>query len=299
MKRKRSIGLFAWWLGLCTVSIINIGVLGWFWIAHRKKRSSPNQRAYLQQRRQLELSTVFVLGCAFRSYLPRADVQRIALVDSCLSSILVGRTVATIAELSFVAQWAQMLESWARPAKLNEIVKFSRLIFPAISLAEVFSWLGVLTTNNFWHVLEESIWGASEIGLTISALVMRRKYQGALQQFMGWMALCGAIYVAYMFTLDIPTYYSRWRRDQMDGKEYTGFEEGLRKLAFHWRLTYDPHDWQGEYIWMMIYFSLGVWVSLALTQAPLDDLEDAVAPHKKSPSASVPDKKPLRNWRED
>ena len=288
MNRKRSIGLFAWWLGLCTVSVINIGVLSWFWFAHRKKRSHPNKGAYSGQRRQLELATPFVLGCAFRSFLPRADVQRITLVDSWFSSVFVGRTVATIAELSFVAQWAHMLEAFARPVKLNEIVKFSRMIFLAISLAEVFSWLGVLTTNNVWHVLEESIWGASEIGLTISALVMRRKYQGAPKRFMDWMALCGAIYVAYMFTLDIPTYFSRWRRDQMNGKEYIGFEGGLKNLVLHWRVTRDPQDWQGEYVWMMIYFSLAVWVSLALTQAPLDGLEDAVdLLHEKSPSDIV------------
>jgi hypothetical protein len=281
LKRSRKhdlpAGLLPWWLGLCAVSIINIGVLGWFWIVHRRKRASLNQSVHFQQRRLLWLSTFFVLGCAFRSFLPRADVRRITLVDNRLSSIMVGRTVATIAELCFAAQWAILLETFARPAKLNGIVAFSRLIPPAILMAEVFSWRGVLTTNNFWHFLEEFIWGSCEIGLTISALILQRTYQGPPKRFMGWMAVCGAIYVTYMFTLDIPTYYSRWRLDQINGKVYTGFREGLMNLAFDWTKTHDPADWEGEFVWMAIYFSLAVWVSLALTQAPIEKLEAHVA----------------------
>jgi len=144
-------------LGLCTVSVLNIGLLARLWMKHLKKSHIPNREAYAVQRRQLSLSTPFVLGCASRSFLPRADVQRITLVGSWLSSVLVGRTVATIAELRFVVQWANLLETFARPAKENRIMTFSKLLFPAITVAEVFCWRGVLTTDNFWHLLEESI----------------------------------------------------------------------------------------------------------------------------------------------
>ena len=276
--------LLVWWLTLCVVSLVNIGLLIKFWSDHLKRTSDRSQDVYQLQRRLLWLSTFFVLGCAFRAFLPRADVQRITLVDTWLSSILVGRTVATIAELCFVAQWAILLETFARPAGLNGIILFSRLIIPAILVAEVFSWSGVLTTNNFWHVLEESIWGICEIGLTISALVLWRRYQGSVKRFLGWMTVAGAIYVTYMFTLDIPTYYSRWRLDQLVGKIYTGLGAGLTNLTFHWTTTHNPQDWQGEFVWMVIYFSLAVWVSLAFTQAPLDRLEENLAFSQKSPA---------------
>jgi len=153
--KKRSLiqdlptGLLLWWLGLCTVSVLNIGLLATLWMKHLKKSHIPNREAYAVQRRQLSLSTPFVLGCASRSFLPRADVQRITLVGSWLSSVLVGRTVATIAELRFVAQWANLLETFARPAKENRIMTFSKLLFPAITVAEVFSRRGLLTTDNF------------------------------------------------------------------------------------------------------------------------------------------------------
>ncbi len=62
----------------------------------------------------LVLCAAYVFGCAFRSFLPRADVQRICLFDHWTSSVAVGRSVATIAEVCFVAQWAIMLDSSAR-----------------------------------------------------------------------------------------------------------------------------------------------------------------------------------------
>ncbi len=43
----------------------------------------------------LLLCAAYVFGCAFRSVLPRADVQRICLFDTWLSSVVVGRSVAT------------------------------------------------------------------------------------------------------------------------------------------------------------------------------------------------------------
>jgi hypothetical protein len=51
------------------------------------------------------LCGAYVFGCAFRSFLPRADVQRICLFDTWLSSVIVGRSVATVAEVCFAAQW--------------------------------------------------------------------------------------------------------------------------------------------------------------------------------------------------
>jgi hypothetical protein len=45
MKRKLPKRLFAWWLALCTVSVVNIGLLGKFWAAHLSK--NPHKRDLL------------------------------------------------------------------------------------------------------------------------------------------------------------------------------------------------------------------------------------------------------------
>src|SRR5262249_57494215 len=104
-----STSVLVWWSALCAVSVFNI--CGWRLsaaaLARRKATAEPAD--YLFQRRQLVLSAVYVFGCAFRSILPRADVQRIGLFDTWVSSVFVGRTVATVAELCLIPPWALLL----------------------------------------------------------------------------------------------------------------------------------------------------------------------------------------------
>src|SRR5262245_50405400 len=86
-------GVLVWWSALCAVSVLNI----WGWrlsaAALGRRKAAAEPAVYLFQRRQLVLSAVYVFGCAFRSIWPRADVQRIGLFDSWVSSVLVGRSV--------------------------------------------------------------------------------------------------------------------------------------------------------------------------------------------------------------
>src|SRR5262249_25506792 len=77
----------AWWWGLLTlVSGVNIAV--WFWLYRYLQEL---QNGSLGSARNVELmllfSAAYVFGCAFRSFLPRADVQRICLFDTWLSSV--------------------------------------------------------------------------------------------------------------------------------------------------------------------------------------------------------------------
>src|ERR1700704_2858334 len=96
----------AWWWGSLTlVSGANIAV--WFWLYRRLHEQPADSLG--PSGIQLVLCAAYVFGCAFRSFLPRADVQRICLFDTWLSSVTIGRSVATVAEVAFVAQWAMVL----------------------------------------------------------------------------------------------------------------------------------------------------------------------------------------------
>src|SRR5512141_713688 len=97
-----------WWAFLTLVSGANIAV--WF-LLYRQLQEQPAGSLGNTSGigLMLLLCAGYVFGCAFRSFLPRADVQRICLFDTWLSSVFVGRSVATVAELCFVAQWAIIL----------------------------------------------------------------------------------------------------------------------------------------------------------------------------------------------
>ena len=85
----------------------------------------------------LLLCAAYVFGCAFRSFLPRADVQRICLFDTWWSSVVVGRTVATIAEVAFAAQWAMILHRLGSMTGADTTLIAAWAIVPLIVVAEV------------------------------------------------------------------------------------------------------------------------------------------------------------------
>ena len=93
-----------WWCFLLIVSTANIAL--WMLLHRRYRQMTPGaKRGIFRVEALVLLCAAYVFGCAFRSVLPRADVQRICLFDTWLSSVLVGRSVATVAEICFVIQW--------------------------------------------------------------------------------------------------------------------------------------------------------------------------------------------------
>ena len=165
-------GVFIWWMLLCTLSAFNIIV--WTLSARSLQRRSEAlpAREYSLSKALLYLSAIYVLGCAYRSVFPVFDVPRIVLVNSFLSSVAVGRSVATIAELSFVAQWALLLRESARTTGSLVGKITAQSLVPLIAIAECFSWYSVLTTSNLGHTAEESIWALAAVALAASLFVM-------------------------------------------------------------------------------------------------------------------------------
>ena len=71
-------------------------------------------------------------------------------------------------------------------------------------------------------------------------------------------------YLAFLVTIDVPMYLSRWRADLAEGNRLLGLLEGLRDVSTRWIVTHDLTHWRGEIAWMSLYFSAAVWGSLAL-----------------------------------
>jgi hypothetical protein len=261
-------GVLVWWSALCAVSIIN--VCGWRLsaavLARRKATAEP--ALYLFQRRQLLLSAVYVLGCAFRSILPRADVQRIGLFDSWVSSVLIGRSVATVAELCFMAQWALLLNHIAKDARARFWIALSWLLVPLIAVAEVCSWYAVLTTSYLGNAIEESIWALCAVLVLVAFLRLWSRCQAAYRPFLAVALVLGVAYVTFMCTVDVPMYVFRWLTDEARGREYLSLSQGLWDVHSRWTVTFAWEEWRPEIPWMSLYFSVAVWCSIALVHFP-------------------------------
>lgn len=260
--------VLAWWLSLTAISVFNLGA--WVHMAKRVRREDvdcePHKRTL--DRRELALSFGYVLVCAFRSVLPRADVQRICLWDTFFSSVLVGRGVATFAELCFVAQWALAIRALARVQKSPVPLVVSHLALPLICVAETFSWYAVLTTNYVGNVVEESIWATTGALLGLSLAILWWRAKGELKRAL-IVALAAAVsYVGFMSLVDVPMYFTRWQADQAAQRPYLAPRDGLVDLTHRWVVTRAFADWHEEIPWMTLYFTVAVWISLALTRIP-------------------------------
>jgi hypothetical protein len=190
------------------------------------------------------------------------------IFDTFLSSVFVGRSVATIAELGFVAQWALILYLLGKKAGERSVVIISFIIFPLIFIAENFSWYAVLTTNYLGSVVEESLWGITFTLITIAVFLLRKHFSGKQRQI-ALMAIVGLfVYVVYMFAVDVPMYYARWVEDRQNGLSYVSLGDGLHDVLNRWRVSRAHSEWKYEMLWMSLYFSLAVWFSLLLNLVP-------------------------------
>jgi hypothetical protein len=257
-----------WWAALCAVTVVNLGAwAGAAWAFRRRRRTSETP-IYALRRWQPWLSAVFVLVCGFRAVFPRADVQRICLHDSWLSSVAVGRSLATIAELCFVAQWAFMLREIGTSTRTRFAITISWLLIPLICVAEICSWYAVLTTRYAGNAFEESIWALSATLAIAGAVAVWPRIARPHRPTLALAIVFGIAYVVFMAGVDVPMYVGRWLADEAHGRRYLSLGQGVRDVFLRWVVTDSWDEWRSEMPWMSLYFSVAVWLSIALMHAP-------------------------------
>ena len=252
-----------WWCLLTLVSGVNISV--WFLLyryLQEPRTGSLGSTSAIEL--MLLLSAAYVFGCAFRSFLPRADVQRICLFDTWLSSVMVGRSVATVAELCFAAQWAIILHQLGAMTGADTTLNAARVIVPLILIAECFSWYAVLTKNYLFNAIENSIWAVAFFIVGTGLCRLLPEFYGPVVVVLVIAIIGIAGYLAFLATIDVPMYLTRWRADIADGGRPLSPLEGLRDASVRWVVTHEIAEWRDEIAWMSLYFSAAVWASLAL-----------------------------------
>lgn len=248
---------FRWWQLICAVSVGNIVL--WSLAARGLLWESDGYRS-----QQLVLSGLFVGACAFRSFLPRVDLERMCLWDVPLSSVIVGRTVATIAELCFAWQCALLLFKLSALTGSSAIGAIGLAVLPIIVVAELACWFAVATLNHIWHAVEELLW-STMVGLVAIGLVLYwRHIAGAPPMWILIGLIASAGTAVLILAVDIPLYIARWRMGKRAGLRYLRVVEGLKDAVVRRRVTQTCDAWRQEMLWMSLYFSAGVWVSLGI-----------------------------------
>jgi hypothetical protein len=254
----------AWWWGLLAlVSGANIALWFLLYNALHARVASYSDGAFGIEL-MLLLSAAYVFGCAFRALLPRADVQRICLFNTWLSSVVVGRSVATVAELCFAAQWAIVLQRLGATTGAETTLNAALVVMPLILIAECFSWYAVLTTDYRGNAVENSIWAVAFSAIGIGLFRLLPDFDGHLRVMLIVAIIGIAGYLIFLMTVDIPMYVTRWRAKVAAGGRLLRPLDGLRDASTRWVVTHDLAAWKDEIAWMSLYFSAAVWSSLAL-----------------------------------
>lgn len=261
-------GVTYWWMFLCLVAALNIAMWSVSAAMLRHRRVAMPVALYAARRRQLLLSAAYVFGCAFRSAFPVFDIPRLCLFNYWISSVVVGRSVATVAELCFVTQWALMMYETAGATGSIVARRISLTIVPLIVIAEICSWTAVLTTSNLGHVFENSLWGISAALMVISMLTVWPRSAANFRPLLIAISAIAVAYVGYMFLVDVPMYWARWSADRASGRHYLTLAQGLADVATRQVVSHRWEDWKSEALWMSLYFSVAVWVSISLIHVP-------------------------------
>jgi hypothetical protein len=264
----KSPAVLLWQTLLRAIAVLNLVLLSVTTFAVMSQQAATRAPADATFYLQLLLSALYTLGCAYRCLLPVYDIPRLVMVNSRLSSVLVGRSVATLAEVSFAAQWALILHQMAvlTHNSLGEVVSLA--LVPLIVLAQCCCWYAVLTTAQRGHIFENSIWGVSAAFVALSILLMLGPHQFSQlhSQVITW-GVGAATYAVFMLLFDVPMYWSRWRADQANGRQYLTLTQGAADVGRRWTVSYRWEDWKSEVLWMSLYFTVGVWVSISLIHA--------------------------------
>jgi hypothetical protein len=252
----------AWWWSLLTL-VSGANIAAWF-LLYRDLHEQPAAGSASGTELMLLLCAGYVFGCAFRSILPRADVQRICLFDTWLSSVVVGRSVATVAELCFAMQWALILHQLGTMTGADIVLDAAWIIVRLIVIAECFSWYAVLTTNYLGNAIENSIWAVVFFIAGIGLCRLLPEFGGPVRAILA-VGITGIVaYLAFLMTVDVPMYFNRWHTGSADGNRQLSPREGLVDVSTRWVVTHDLAEWKDEIAWMSLYFSIAVWASLAL-----------------------------------
>jgi hypothetical protein len=243
-----------WLGGLAGLAALNVGL--WLSIAASGQATTPYART------QLVLAGIYVAVCSFRSLFPRVDLERVCVWDTWLSAIVLGRTLATVAEMCFAVQCALFVHRLAEVAGLPPLAAGAQTLVPLAAVAQTACWYAVLSLNHAFHAVEEVLWAAIMLILSAATGAAALVVDGPPRLWLSAIAVAYAGGAILTIAVDVRMYVRRWRTHAAGAR--LPLAAGLRDSGVRRRPRFTWAVWREEAPWMTVYFSVGVWTSLAM-----------------------------------
>lgn len=252
--------VLSWWRALCALAVLNVCL--WLAVLHFGPVNGVHGGL------QLALSGVYVAVCAYRSVLPRVDLERLVVVDTHLSSIFLGRAAATVAEICFALQLGLLVHQLGVHAHMPWVQTAAWAVPVFMVVAQGFCWHSVLTLNHITQAIESSLWAAGFSWMAALLGVIALDSSGWVHALALFGILGSLSFVAYVLSVDVPMYWRRYQHGRAHGLAYMRLDHGARD-AWHRRVpSGNWAAWRADALWLTPYFSFGVWVSIAMVCVP-------------------------------
>ena len=279
-----------WWTVIVLVNVLNIIVCG---VVYKRSLDPEDVKDAVYRRRMRAMGVIFTLVAAYRAVFVSRYITQLAWFDSIANSSLLIRLFAVFAELSFSGLIAFALLQVNRdlPAGngengkgLNSFMtsKSPYILLIAIFLAQFFATGGVITKSKTLFAIEETLWTIGFLAvLPLAILQVRRVFairdEAAVEQVQMLrkstiiVAAWCVIYCCYGLFYHLPLESWAGAIDQI--------KTGLPVIKFGASAVTDAFlivneskeysDWGfGFLLWHSAYFSICVWISIFLMQAP-------------------------------
>jgi len=279
-----------WWTVIVTVNVVNLVVCAMVYrrSLHPRDNSDPAYRNWMRI-----MGVVFTLVGAYRAIFVSRYITQMAWFDSIANSSLLIRIFAIAAELSFSGLFVLgMLRVNADlPAEdnvnQNKLISFIStkspyLLWGCIFIAQFFATSGLITKNKTLFAIEETLWTVGFLAVLPLAIIQLRRVLAIkeeeevarlemLRKFTKLTVAWCVIYCSYglFYHLPLENWPSAIR--QME----TGLpviKTGIKAIVDAFAIVNESkmyRDWGfGFLLWHSAYFSVCVWISIFLMQAP-------------------------------
>ncbi len=279
-----------WWTVIVMINIVNLMICV---LVYRRSLNPKDGSDSAYRKRMRIMGVIFTLVAAYRAIFVSRYISQLAWFDSVANSSLLIRLFAVAAELSFsgLIAFALLRVSYdflaanavnAKKLKSFMTTKSPYILMGCIFSAQFFATSGLITKNKTLFAIEETLWTVGFLAvLPLAILQLRRVYAikdeetvERLQMLRKSTVLIAAwcvFYCCYGLFYHLP--FETWAGalDQIE----TGLpmiKTGASAITDAFMIVNELKeyiDWGfGFLLWHSAYFSICVWISIFLMQAP-------------------------------
>ena len=279
-----------WWTVMVIINLVNVSLCA---MVYRRSVCSDDGTDTSYRNRMRIMGVIFTLVGAYRSVFVSRYFTQMAWFDSLGNSSLLIRCFAITAELSFAGLIAfamlRLNQDLPRTQKGGEnkfvlfmMTKSPYILLTSIFLAQFFATGGLIFKSKTLFAIEETLWSVGFVSVLPLAIMQYRRVMAVkgeemvyrlrlLRKFVKLNLAWCMIYCSYGIFYHLPL--ENWP------SAFNQIATGLPLIQTGWGAVVDAFiivneskaysDWGfGFLLWHSTYFTICVWISIFLMQAP-------------------------------